>query len=131
MEDRQKQKLFEMAPVLAFILIYFVVQMFDWMKVTQFIIAMFISLVSYFVMVTDLKEKVEETSAFKNLSFYIGMLTLIFILFFLHGFLHWNRMVSMTLRNGALFVLLFIYFFILFRAIRKLAQIKLTAKFKK
>ena len=75
-------------------------------------------------MAADFKEGLQEKKNLKDLNFYVGLLTGMFILFFLHAFLHWYRILSIFMRNGLMFLLLLIYFIIMFRAIRILSQYK-------
>ncbi|HGY54535.1 MAG TPA: hypothetical protein ENK44_02420 [Caldithrix abyssi] len=124
MEQQQKQKLIEMAPILVFIAVFFITNFFDWMDVSKFIWAMLAGTATFFVMAADFKEGLKEKKNLKDLDVYVAVLTGLFILFFLHGFLHWYRVLSIFLRNGLMFVLLLIYFIVMFRAIRVLAQYK-------
>ena len=124
MDEKQKKKLLELLPVLAFIAAYFTMQLFDWMQVTQVIVAMLISLLTFFFMAADLKEEGDNPERFKTLNFYIGLLSFLFVIFFLHGFLHWNRMIPNNYRMGIMFLLILVYLIALFRAIRILAYTK-------
>ena len=124
MEQKQKQKLIEMAPILIFIGIFFITNMLDWMDVTKFVWAMFAGTLTFYVMAADFKEGLQEKKNLKDLNFYVGLLTGMFILFFLHAFLHWYRILSIFMRNGLMFLLLLVYFVIMFRAIRILSQYK-------
>lgn len=119
------KNLMEILPVLTFIGSYFLFHLFDWMEATQFILATMVSLGTYFVMVSDFKVKNKDTDAdFKGLNFYVGLLTLLALIIFLHGFLHWYRMVSFTLRMSVLFGLLLAYMVVLFRALRIFNDLK-------
>ena len=117
-----------MLPVWTFIITYFVLHLFDWMEATQFVIAVFISLLTLFVMIADFKEENKDKLQFTKLNLYVGVLTFLFIVIFLSGFLHWNRMIDISYRMAILFSLILIYFIILFRAIRVLAYYKSMAE---
>jgi len=124
MEQQQKQKLIEMAPVLAFIAVFFITNLFDWMEVTKFVWAMLAGTLTFFVMAADFKESLQEKKNLKDLNLYVAVLTGMSVLFFIHGFLHWHRLSSIFMRNGLMFVLLLVYFIVMFRAIRILTRYK-------
>ena len=117
-----------MLPVLTFIGSYFLFHLFDWMEATQFILAVLVSLLTYFMMVADFKAEYKEKMDLSKLNFFTGLLTILFIMIFLHGFLHWYRMIAFNHRMILLFALLLIYITILFRAIRTLTLLKSMAQ---
>ncbi|MBD3225840.1 MAG: hypothetical protein GF313_14020 [Caldithrix sp.] len=124
MEERQKKQLGDHLPLLVFIILYFIFQSFDWMEATKFIGAAFFGIITFFGMAAKFREEHKEEIDTPKLNFYIGLLTLLFIAIFLHGFLHWNRMLSYNLRFAFFFVLILFYFIALFGAMRKLSLYK-------
>lgn len=130
MEKEQKKKLMDNLPLLVFIIIYFLLHLLtDWMEVTQFIIATFLSVLTFGLMVHDYKDEHKDKKHTHNkLNFFVGLLSIIFVIIFLSGFLHWNRMVSLSYRMGSLFFLLLLYFVLLFRAMRTLSSIRMMVE---
>lgn len=124
MDTHQKEKLFQMIPILAFVGGYFFFHLFDWMEVSQVIGATWVSTLSFLFLAADLKMEHKGKAQFGKLNFYSGLLTLIAILIFLHGFLHWNRLLSRGYRVGTLITLLVFFFFAIFRGMRYYKEIK-------
>ena len=129
MDKKQENKVFQMLPVLVFIGSYFIFHLFDWTEATQTILAVFVCLFSFFFLAADLKiEHKDKKIDFSKINFYSGILTLIFLLIFLQGFLHWRGMVSLGYRMLVQYGLLLIYFIFLFRAMNVLMQLKSMAE---
>jgi len=124
MEPNQRKKLYDMLPVITFIITYFFLHLFDWMEATQFLIAILVSNLTYFAMVSEYKEEVKDKTKHKKLNYYVGLLSLMFILILVNGIIHWNRLIHINYRMGLLFALVLVFFIILFRAIRVLADFK-------
>ncbi len=115
----EKKSILEYAPILAFIASYFLFHLFDWMETTQFFWASIIGTITYGLMVADLKMEYKGKKwNYKQLNFFIGLLTVFNIVLFFQNFLHWRRMISSIARMSILYVLLIIFIAILFRAIR-------------
>ncbi|MCD6374330.1 MAG: hypothetical protein J7L94_02320 [Caldisericaceae bacterium] len=115
----EKKSILEYAPILAFIASYFLFHLFDWMETTQFFWASIIGTITYGLMVADLKMEYKGKKwNYKQLNFFIGLLTVFNIVLFFQSFLHWRRMISSIVRMSILYVLLIIFIAILFRAIR-------------
>ena len=125
MDKKQKKKLFEMMPVLVFIGSYFILHLFDWSEATITILAVFCSMVSILFIVTDFKvENKEKKIDFRNLNFLVAALSLIFILIFLQGFLHWRSVISCGYRMTIMYGLLLVYFITIFRIMSVLSHLK-------
>lgn len=122
-ESEKPKSLLDMLPILTFVGSYFIFHYFDWMEATHFIFATIVSLLTYVFMVYDIKLEHKKMNLSK-LYFYTGILSALTIIIFLHGFLHWRRMVSMDVRMTTLFALVLVYVVALFRAIRVLAEVK-------
>lgn len=115
----EKKNILEYAPVLTFIASYFLFHLFNWMETTQFFWASIIGTLTYGLMVADLKMEYKEKKwDYKQLNFFIGLLTAFNIVLFFQSFLHWRRMISNVARMSILYVLLIIFIAVLFRAIR-------------
>ena len=125
MESNQDHKFIKMAPVLAFVAGYFFFHIFDWIEATHIIWATWVSLVTFLFLAADLKMEHKGKASFKKLSFYSGLLTLISIIMFLQGFVHWYRWLPKMSRMILLFSILLVFFFVLFSAMRKLLELKL------
>ena len=124
MEPNQRKKLYDMLPVITFIITYFLLHLFDWMEATQFLIAILVSNLTYFALVSEYKDEVKDKTKYKKLNYYVGLLSLMFILILVNGIIHWNRLIHINYRMGLLFVLVLVFFIIMFRAIRVLADYK-------
>ena len=118
MDKRQKEMLSQMAPVLGFIATMFISEAFSWMTATKIVWSTSVSLLIYFIMIADLKERSKGIVAIKKINFFTGILTLMFILIFAAGFLDWYRVLPQFQRLAIVFFILLIYFVILFRAMR-------------
>jgi len=130
--ENQKQKFIEFLPIFSYLVVYFLLQSFDWMEATKIILGIVASLLTFFVMSSLTKEDHELSGEqIRRLNFQIGLLSLLFLLLFASGFLAWYRMVSNLWRNGILFSLLLIYLVVLFRSMRILAEVKENSKLKK
>lgn len=127
MEAEQKAKLYDMLPVITFIITYFILHLFDWMEATQILIAVVIGSLTMFAMIAEYKEEKKDTirkADVKNLNFYVGILSVFVILFLINGIMHWNRMIDYSYRMSILFFLLLFYLIIMFRTIRILSGLR-------
>jgi len=125
MDKKQKKKLFELMPVLVFIGSYFLLHLLDWSEATITILAVFCSLISLLFLVTDFKvENKEKKIDFQKLNFLIALLSLVFVLIFLQGFLHWRALISFGWRMTIMYGLLLVYFIITFRIMNVLSHLK-------
>jgi hypothetical protein len=120
-------------PVIIFIIATFFLEQFGLTKATNLIVSVFLSLLSFMVMTTLLKEKYGDYPQRKKLSFQTGLLTTMFIFIFANGFLHWYKIGHINLRWIIFFILLLIYFILLSRAVHvlKAVRIQLESKDKK
>jgi Kef-type K+ transport system membrane component KefB len=128
MEPNQKKKLYDMLPVITFIVSYFIFQLFDWMDATQFLFAMLVSILTYAALVSDFKEEDKDKRKHKRLNFYIGILTLVFFVMIGIAIIHWNRWIPSTYRMVILFLDVLVFFIVMFRAIRVLSEFKAIAE---
>jgi Kef-type K+ transport system membrane component KefB len=128
MEPNQKKKLYDMLPVITFIASYFIFQLFDWMDATQFLFAMLVSILTYAALVSDFKEEVKDKKKHKQLNFYIGILTLLFIVMIGIAIIHWSRWIPSTYRMAIMFLEILVFFVVMFRAIRVLSDFKTIAE---
>jgi hypothetical protein len=117
-----------MLPVITFIVSYFIFQLFDWMDATQFLFAMLVSILTYTALVSDFKEEDKDKRKHKRLSFYIGILTLVFFVMVGIAIIHWNRWIPSTYRMVLLFLDVLVFFIVMFRAIRVLSEFKAIAE---
>jgi len=121
-----------MLPALVFIGSYFIFHLFDWSEATQTIFAVFFSLLTFFFLTADLKtEHKDKKINFQKLNFFTGLLSLLFLIIFFQGFLHWRSMISLGYRMAVQYGLLLIYFIVLFRAMHVFLQLKTMAENKK
>ncbi|GEM_PF-1831276 len=127
MYSDQKEKIMDSLPILAFVVSYFFFHVFHWMEATQVIWAALVGLLTYLALATDFKMDHKNLN-FKRLNFYSGLLTALFIIMFLQGFVHWKRMLPLGWRMGILFLLVLIYFIFLLRAMRVLSYFRLMAE---
>lgn len=127
MEQNQRTKLYNMLPLVTFIISYFVFHLFDWMEATQLLWAALISILTYGAMVSEFKEEVKNPQQHAKLNFYVGLLSLVFVFLLINAFIHWNRLIAGDYRFALLILLALIFFVVLFRAIRILAEFKALA----
>ena len=57
MEAQQKAKLYDILPVITFIVSYFILHLFDWMEATQLLIAALIGSLTMFAMISEFKDE--------------------------------------------------------------------------
>ena len=131
MEEQQKKKLFEMAPLIGFIAGYFFCHLFDWQEISQIIGGVFFSVAVYVFLVADLKMEHKKAANYKRLDFYSALLTLLFVILFVHGILYWNLVWTIYYRMALSALLLLIYFFALFRGMRVFMELKQKVENKK
>lgn len=125
MESNQEHKIMKMAPVMAFVAGYFFFHIFDWIEATQIIWATWVALATYMFLAADLKIEHKGKANFGKLNFYSGLLSLIAVILFLQGFVHWYRWLPKMSRMLLLFSVLLLFFFFLFRAMRALIELKI------
>ena len=131
MEAEQKAKLYDMLPVITFIVSYFILHLFDLMEATQVLIAAIIGGLTMFAMISECKEENKDKirkSDFKNINFYVGILSIILMLFLVNGIMHLYRIIDYAYRMGFLFFLILFYLVILFHTIRILSDLKKSFK---
>ena len=89
-EESNKATVAEYSPILTFVISFFIFHLFDWQDATHFTLAVFVSLATYMVELHFLKEdhKVSKKDI-KTTSFHAGLLSLMALLVFTSGFLHW------------------------------------------
>ena len=111
-------------PLIIFTIATFFLELFGLPKATNLIVSVFLSMISFMVMTALLKEEYGNYPQRKKLSLQSGLLTVMFILIFANGFLHWNKIGHINLRWAIFFVLLLIYFILLSRAVHVLKSIR-------
>lgn len=124
MDKTQSNKLYQMTPMLAFVVGYFFFHLFDWMEVTQAIGAVWVSLAAFLFLAADLKMEHKGKANFKTLNFYSGLLTLISLIILAQGIIHWNRLLPFSYRMGIFAFLLLLFFFSEFRGMAVLMKLK-------
>ena len=112
-------------PVIIFIIATFFLEQFGLAKATNLIVSVFLSMISFMVMIALLKEKFGDYPQRQKLSLQSGLLTTMLILIFANGFLHWYKIGHINLRWTIFFVLLLIYFILLSRAVHLLKDIRI------
>ena len=122
--EEKGEKLKSYFPITIFIALTFLLQVFEISKATNLIISVSVSLISFSVMSAMLREKYGELPIFKPLQKRIGLLSLVFLLILVNGFLHWNQIFHINIRWTFFFLLMLIYFIILFNSVNMLNSIK-------
>jgi hypothetical protein len=118
MDKRQKEMLTQAAPIFGFVITMFITETFKWMPATKIAWASLVSLLIFFVMVADLRQRSKGVISIKKMDLFIALLTGMYILIFAAGFLDWYRLLPEFQRLGIILFVLLIYFIILFRAMR-------------
>ena len=132
LEKNSKISAADYSPIITFVLGYFLIHLLDFQEATNFVIAALFSLVAYMVEIHFVKEEYSlSKEGLGKTSYYTGILTFSFLVIFVIGILNWFRLVSASLRMGAILVAMTIYMVIMFRAIHILIDVKLNSKKKK
>jgi uncharacterized membrane protein len=113
-------------PVIIFIIATFFLEQFGLTKATNLIVSVFLSMISFMVMTALLKEKYGEYPQRKKLSLQSGLLSIMFLIIFGNGFLHWYKIGHTNIRWTMFFLLLLIYFVLLSRAVHLLKSIRIN-----
>ncbi|MCB0282874.1 MAG: hypothetical protein KDF60_09870 [Calditrichaeota bacterium] len=120
------------SPVLAFVISFFVLHIFEWQDATYFTVAAFISLAAFMIEVFLLKEeKIISKKNSRKFGFYYALLTVLFLTIVAAAFLSWYRVISISARTALLLITVVIYLAVLFRAINVFISIKASSENKK
>lgn len=128
--DDRNERVRAYFPVLIFIALIFLLEVFSLSKATSLVISVFVSLFILGIMSAHKKQKTGEGPEFKKFQFYFGILSSLFIIIIVVASLHWFQIGHIDLRWILFFAILLIFFIFLFRAVHYLDQIKVqdTAK---
>jgi hypothetical protein len=121
----EKQEKFQTYfPILIFIILIFILEVFHVQKATSLVISVFISFFIYGVMAAKLKENYGNLPEFKPLNLYLGLLTFLLLINIGVAILHWFQLIHVNLRWTLFFIALLVYLVILFRAVNTLHRLK-------
>jgi len=121
----EKQEKFQTYfPILIFIILIFILEVFHVQKATSLVVSVFISFFIYGVMAAKLKESYGNLPEFKPLNLYLGLLTFLLLINIGVAILHWFQLIHVNLRWTLFFIALLVYLVILFRAVNTLHHIK-------
>ncbi len=123
-ENKDSESLKTYTPVIIFVAATFIFKLYGVTEATNLIISVFLSLITFMVKSAMLKEKYGDYPERKKITLQSGLLTVVFIIIFFNGFLHWYKIWHINLRWTIFFILLLIYFIILFRSVHVLKTIK-------
>ncbi len=123
-ENKNSESLKTYTPVIIFVAATFIFKLYGVTEATNLIISVFLSMISFMVKSAMLKEKYGDYPERKKITLQSGLLTVVFIIIFFNGFLHWYKIWHINLRWTIFFILLLIYFIILFRSVHVLKTIK-------
>ncbi len=128
----EKQEKFQTyLPVLIFIILIFILEVFHIQKATSLVISVFISFFIYGVMAAKLRQNYGNQTEFKPLTLFIGMLTVMMIIIVGIAILHWFQILHINFRWILFFIALLLYLIILFRAVHTLHHLKQQFRGKK
>jgi type IV secretory pathway VirB6-like protein len=134
MDDRQNKIMKEILPVLFFLGVYFLLQLFEWEETSRYLLAAFSGLMAYLFMVADFNQKFKDEKIFgkqqKQLKFYSGLLTLLWGVFLVQTVLHWQKIFAKSWRMAFMYLVLIVFVTVLIRAGRVLQTFKLANKSK-
>jgi len=122
--DDRNERVRAYFPVLIFIAMIFLLEVFSLSKATSLVISVFLSLFILGIMSAHKKQKLGERPEFKKFQFYFGILSVLFLVIIAVASLHWFQIGHIDLRWILFFVILLIYFIFLFRAVHFLDTIK-------
>jgi hypothetical protein len=127
-DNPSQMKIADYAPVLMFLLSFFVVHLFDWRDASYFVVSVLVSLLTYNYEVFLLKQEfVINKENKKRMTFHSGLLMLMFFLVFAVAFLDWYRIIAVSWRMGLLYFVVVIYMAILFRVVNTLFYIRVKS----
>ena len=129
-KNKNEEILKTYTPVTIFIIATFILRLYEVSEGTNLIISVFLSMISFMVKSAMLKEKFGKYEGRKKIAFQSGLLTIIFIVIFLNGFLHWYKIWHIDVRITIYFILMLIYLVLLFRAVHilKATRVELENK---
>jgi len=125
MPSSRIKSLQDFSPLLFFVIIFFLLNLFEIGMATTFIFASVAAVLVFMVEIKLLKDDFQilrENN--KRLNFFSGLLSLMLLIVFFNGFLHWRKMISLNYRTALLFFLLLVFMVIMFRAMHVFAEIK-------
>ncbi len=122
--DDRNERVRAYFPVLIFIALVFLLEVFGLSKPTSLVVSVFIALFILGVMSAHKKQKIGDRPEFKKFQFYFGILSVLFIGVIGVAVLHWFQIGHMNLRWILFFFILLIFFIFLFRAVHFLDSIK-------
>ena len=110
---------------MSFIVIFFLMNLFGVDVATTFVISSLLAVLTFMIEVKLLKDDFQiRKENIKRLSFFSGLLSLMVLIIFFQGFLHWRKMIALNYRIALLFLLMLIFIIIMFRAMHVFAEIK-------
>jgi len=113
----------DLLPLLTLFISFFIFHQFNWTEATNLILAVLVSMITFGLMIGNFYMDHPRMNL-RKLYIWIAVLCVLFILIYFHGYLHWNRMVSIEIRMTIFFVLTVLYVIALFRAIHVLRNLK-------
>ena len=121
----EKQERFQTYfPVLIFIVLIFILEVFHLQKATSLVVSVFISFFIYGIMAARVKEVYGNQPEFKPLNLFLGLLSFMMIVVVGVAILHWFKILHVNIRWILFFLVLLLYFIILFRAVHTLHDLK-------
>ena len=120
----KSDRLKDFLPVTLFIVLTFLLEAFGLNKATNLVISVLVSLFTFGILSAMLREKHGDLPQFKPLQKKIGLLSAVFVLIVGIAILHWYQILHVNIRWLLFFAFMIIYFVILFRAVKKLNEIK-------
>jgi hypothetical protein len=122
--DNRNERVRAYFPVLIFIALIFLLEVFGLQKATSLVVSVFVSLFILGVMSAHKRQKIGDRPEFKKFQYYFGILSFLFILIIFVAFLHWYQIGHINLRWILFFLVLLTFFIFLFRAVHILDKIK-------
>jgi hypothetical protein len=120
----KNEKVKDFLPIIIFILLTFLLEVFGLTKATNLVISVFVSLFTFGILSAMLREKYGELPLFKPLQKKIAHLSLTFIFIFGLAILHWYKILHVNIRWFLFFIFMLVYFIILFRSVKMLSAIR-------
>jgi len=130
-KNKNEEILKTYTPVTIFIIATFFLRLYEVSEGTNLIISVFLSMISFMVKSAMLKEKFGKYEGRKKIAFQSGLLTIVFVVIFLNGFLHWYKIWHIDVRITIYFILMLIYLILLFRAVHILKATRVELENKK
>lgn len=115
--EEKSERIKRYAPVLAFILLIFILEIFHISKATSLVVSAVVSTIIFSAMAAHLQMKHKQAAQLTPIRKVVGLLNFMVIVIVGVAILHWYQIAHVNLRWILFFGVVLIYFIILFRGV--------------